>query len=247
MMILTSLHCRFVLGGKNLTHESKTNLTNEAEVYRDFIVLDNVTDSHSTLTQRTLQSFEYLIKHNYHFHYVLKCDDDTFVNLRAITEELRDRKKKEQFYWGEFLGGSGILREGPYAEQKWSICDTYLPYAYGGGYVLSKDLIELIASNAAFLMVYNNEDVSLGAWLAPYNINFHFDARFNTGGVSRGCKKQFIVMHKVSAELMYNYFAAVKKDGLICNRKNKWFGWYGHVYNWNALPSKCCKRRRRIP
>ena len=76
-----------------------------------------------------------------------------------------------------------------------------------------------MASNAAHLMIYNNEDVSLGAWLAPFNIELRFDARFNTGGISRGCKKQFIVMHKIQAEQMYDYFNAVKKDRYICNRR----------------------------
>ena len=236
-----------MLGGKNLSQESESNLTSEAEVYRDLIVLDNVTDSHGTLTDRTLQSFEYIVRYNYNFRYVLKCDDDTFVNVKVIAEELRDRKSNEQYYWGEFLGATAILTEGPYAEHKWSTCETYLPYAYGGGYVLSRSLIELVATNAPFLMKYKNEDVSLGAWLAPFNVNYHFDARFNTGGVSRGCKKQFIVMHKVETDQMYSYFEAVKKDGYICNRKNRWFGWHGHIYNWNTLPSKCCRRRRRIP
>ena len=232
-----------------MSRESVSNLTREAEVYRDLIILDNVTDSHGTLTLRTLQSFEYVIKHNYNFHYILKCDDDTFVQLKVIAEELKERKtlSNELYYWGEFLGATGILREGPYAEQKWSTCDTYLPYAYGGGYIVSRELVELVASNARYLMIYNNEDVSLGAWMAPFNVHYHFDARFNTGGVSRGCKKQFIVMHKITAEQMYDYFDAVKKDGYICNRKNRWFGWHGHIYNWKTLPSKCCKRRRRIP
>ena len=143
-------------------------MTSEAEVYRDLIVLNNVTDSRDTLIQRTLQSFEYIIKRNYNFLYIFKCDNDTYVNLRIIAEKLRDRQKHRRFYWGEFLGATGILREGPYAEQKCSTCETYLPYAYGGGYLLSRDLVELVASNAAHLMIYNNEDVSLGAWLAPF-------------------------------------------------------------------------------
>lgn len=238
---------RFVLGGKNLSSEAESNLTREAEVHRDLIVLDNVTDSHDTLTQRTLQSFEYIIKRNYNFRYIFKCDDDTYVNLKVIVEELRDRQRHERFYWGEFQGATGILSEGPYAEQKWTTCETYVPYAYGGGYLLSRDLVELVTSNAPHLMIYKNEDVSVGAWLAPYNIEFQFDARFNTGGVSRGCKKQFIIMHKIPAEQMYDYHNALKKDGYICNRKNRWFGWHGHIYNWKTLPSKCCRRRRRIP
>ena len=46
----------------------------------------------------------------------------------------------------------------------------YLPYALGGGYVLSEDVVRYVVRNEAWLTRYNNEDASLGVWLAPLNL-----------------------------------------------------------------------------
>lgn len=225
------------------------DLTNEAGKHGDMILLPDVSDEHKSLSYRTLRSFEHVVQNNVtkDFLYVMKCDDDTFVNLLAITKELSQRDTDTGFFWGQFLGAGGVIKEGPYAEFNWSVCETYLPYALGGGYILSMDLVKQVAKNAPFLKVYKNEDVSVGAWLAPYNINSVSDVRFNTGAVSKGCKKPYTVIHRVNTTQMYSYLDAVLSDGYICNRKNRWFMWHGYKYNWKVKPSKCCRIMRRVP
>lgn len=225
-----------------------SNLTKEAGKHGDMILLPDVSDEHESLSYRTLRSFQYVAQsRSMDFLYVLKCDDDTFVNLLAVTKELSQRGADTGFFWGQFLGAGGIIKEGPYAEFSWSVCETYLPYALGGGYILSMDLVRLVAKNAMFLKVYKNEDVSVGAWLAPYNIDFVSDVRFNTGAVTKGCKKPYMVIHRVNTTQIHNYFHAVLNEGYVCNKKNYWFVWHGYRYNWKVKPSKCCKIRRRIP
>jgi hypothetical protein len=41
--------------------------------------------------------------------------------------------------------------------QKWYLCDKYLPYALGGGYILGNDLVAYVAANANRLERYNSE------------------------------------------------------------------------------------------
>lgn len=238
---------RFVLGVQDIPSQLLSNLTQEARVHEDMLLLDDVSDQHESLSYRTLRSFQYVSKELNNFLYVFKCDDDSFANLLAVGRELADRTTHKAHFWGQFLGAGGIITEGPYSEHRWSVCDTYFPYALGGGYVLSMDLVNLVAANAPHLMIYNNEDVSLAAWLAPYNINLVFDARFNTGAVTKGCKKPYIVMHRVSVKQMHDYFEAVMNEGIICNRKNRKFVWHGYMYNWKVDPSKCCRIRKRVP
>lgn len=223
-------------------------LNKEASVHKDMILLPDVSDEHQTLSYRTLRSFRYVTRDKSRdFLYVLKCDDDSFVNLLAITKELSHRTTDTAFFWGQFLGAGGIITEGPYAEFSWSVCDTYLPYALGGGYVLSMDLVRQVAKNAPFLKVYKNEDVSVGAWLAPYNIDHVFDVRFNTGAVTKGCKRSYTLIHRVNTTQMYSYVDAVLEKGYICTNKNHWFVWHGYRYNWKVKPSKCCRVRRGVP
>ncbi len=64
--------------------------------------------------------------------------------------------------------------------QSWALCDLYLPYATGGGYLLGSQLVAYLAENAHHLTRFFNEDVSVGAWLAPLNITRVHDTRFDT-------------------------------------------------------------------
>ena len=144
---------RFVLGGSALSKGTLQLLQEESNKYQDIIILPAVTDSHTTLTQRTLYGFKCAYK-NYRFEYVLKCDDDTFVDVLRVASELQKIHTKGRLYWGTFRGEGKILSFGRYSETKWSICNAYFPYAFGGGYILSRDLIQLLVQNEPHLMQY---------------------------------------------------------------------------------------------
>lgn len=224
-----------------MSREAKDLLSPEYVAFKDMIFLDSVTDEHQTLTQRTLKGFEYIINENYDFSYVLKCDDDTFVDLVAIISHLHAQKFMGRLYWGDFVGGYNILSEGIYAENSWFICDRYIPYAFGGGYVLSRDLVELIVPNAPYLKQYMNEDVSLASWLSPYNFVRVHDQKFDTGSDSKGCMRPFIVAHRVSVESMRRYYKSLRREGHMCGRRTKTRKrWNRHMYDWSVLPNQCC-------
>lgn len=210
------------------------------------IILDDVTDEHETLTKRTLTSFTHVLEHGYSYQYMLKCDDDTFIDLRAVMSNLVNRSD-EPLHWGSFVGGYQILSEGPYAENAWYICDRYLPYAFGGGYLLSRDLVELLATSAPYLRQYNNEDVSLSAWLAPYNLQRVHDLKFDTQADSHGCMHPFIVAHKISIAQMKEYFISLQTEGIICGKRTRTHSvaLLNHYYDWTVFPIReCCSNKR---
>ena len=66
-------------------------------------------------------------------------------------------------------------------------CPPDIPYATGGGYVVSWEPLRLIASNADMYSKYASEDVSMGLWLAPFAMNRVHDRRFDAGWRRRGC------------------------------------------------------------
>lgn len=51
-------------------------------------------------------------------------------------------------YWGYFVGRAKAHLSGKWKETDWFLCDNYLPYALGGGYVISYSIIDFIARNA---------------------------------------------------------------------------------------------------
>ena len=181
----------FVLGTKFVKYDIKTLSIEEWKTNKDMISLPNLEDNYKQLTIKVIQAMK-RIQNKFAFAYLLKVDDDTFVRVRELLSVLQT-KPRERLYWGFFLNGSSIFKEGPYAEHKPYMCgDKYVSYALGGGYALSKDLVTYITDNSDILKIYANEDVSVGTWLAPLDVNMVHDERFRMMG---DCKENQIVFH----------------------------------------------------
>ena len=232
----------FVVGIEGLDETKYFELMSENNFYNDVLMLSDLHDSYQNLTLKVLKSLQWYAE-NVYFDFALKCDDDTFVHVDKLLREmdaLVSSGKSEKLYWGFFRGDAKVKMAGKWKESNWFLCDNYLPYAHGGGYILSYDLVKLIGQNANFLSLYHNEDVSVGVWLAPYNITRRHDPRFDTEYVSRGCRRDYIVTHKHSVENMYSLQKNVEEVGAFCSKDVQLKPSF--QYNWNVLPSGCCKR-----
>ena len=228
--------CRFVLGRSNIPANLSQQLNEEAAKFGDMMILPDNPDTALDLTQRTIESFQLAAQVD-KSSYILKCDEDSYVDIARVASILQARDREPPLYWGELLTWE-IYTEGLYGEKQYTVCDRYLTYALGGGYVLSRDLMLLLVDNAPYLQRYVSEDVSMGAWLAPYNVERIHDTRFNTGADSRGCKEPYLVSHKLKPDDMYSYFEVYKLDGVFCSHRNHVLITPGHMYNWTVLPSK---------
>ena len=235
---------KFVLGTMGMAEDDLSHLHKENEEHNDLLLLTELVDSFANLTRKVLSSFVWTAK-NVQFSYLLKCDDDTFVVLETLLHELKHRTSTKLYYWGFFDGRASVKKAGKYQELDWFLCDKYIPYALGGGYVLSGDLVKLIALNSAHLKLYGNEDVSVGSWLAPYDIERNHDVRFDTEYQSRGCNNVYIVTHKQPTHLMLEKHNSLLQTGKLCKREVQYKPSY--IYDWSKPPSECCKRRSGVP
>ena len=233
---------KFFIGGHSLPSGVKSGLLKEKQKFGDLVLLPGLIDSYANLTLKVLTSFLWTDTNEY-FTFLLKCDDDTFVQLNIIIKELLQRvheEKHKMLYWGFFRGDSHVKRSGKWKETKWFLCDRYLPYAHGGGYILSHDLVGLIANNSKFLAMYNSEDVSVGVWLAAFDVNRVHDVRFDTEFVSRGCQNQYVISHKQSIQNMRERYSNILNNGVLCKKEYQTYPSFDYL--WHELPSKCCKR-----
>ena len=213
---VSDVFVKFSIGTDGLSSQDMKKLTSEDATYDDLLLLPHLHDSYNNLTRKVLQSFVVLDKH-YNFTYLLKCDDDSFVNMDAVLRDLNQRKSNLKYYWGYFLNVSKVHAGGRYKETNWFLCDTYLPYAIGGGYVLSHDLIRLIAANSDKLTLYNCEDVSVGTWLSPFDIERRHDERFHTlKSLSTTCSSELFVSSENSVKGMFAIQAALDSGHGIC-------------------------------
>lgn len=240
----------FVMGSSHLEEATKMALEKEELEFRDLLLLPDLVDRYANLTRKMLTAFKAAEK-RWEFDYLLKADDDTYVNLSILAEDLYhyhqnlrlNRQREEllpQLYWGFFNGRAQIKTSGKWKESNYNLCDRFLPYALGGGYVLSRGLIKFLAINSHRLMHYRSEDVSVGTWLmAQKHIHRRHDVRFDTGYMPRKCQSYHLVLHKRTIEDMYKLW-----NGVSCSQLQSSVQYHTkpkeYYYDWTQPPSKCC-------
>jgi len=188
---------RFVMGTAGLNDINVTNkLATENGNHGDLIYFDNLAESRTALTNKTLLLMQWAYS-NVEFSYLLKCDDDTFVFVEKMINELRKRPLTTRLYYGLIRYNDPPKTSGVWADTTWKLGKTYMPFAVGGGYILSSDLIKLIVGNIDYLEWHPNEDTAVGAWLVPYKIELRTDKLLCMSTYSwkpADCQKD-IIMH----------------------------------------------------
>ena len=190
---------RYVMGLEGLNVSEWSRLHDENRKHKDLVFLEHFAEDIRLLTNKTAQVFKWAYE-NVDYTYLMKCDDDTFVYVRNTLLELRKRPITTRLYYGVMVFNTKPIRDprNKWYDPTWDLAKTYLPYARGGCYILSTDLVTLVAREYHHLKGYLNEDVSVGAWLAgfdyerrdddlfcyiSYNIDFH------------PCRKDYRVAH----------------------------------------------------
>lgn len=247
----------FVISNKGIDPQQSAFLSQENSVYNDLLIFNGIEDTFHSLTTKVLAALSWLseettqlgtegntttIKPFSSFSFVLKTDDDSYVRVPDILLELRTKFfHNEMLYWGFFDGRAKVQKAGKYKELAWNICDNYLPYALGGGYVLGKEPVKFIARNGKYWRRYRSEDTSVGAWLANLNgVDRQHDPRFDTEYLSRGCHQSYLITHKHTTEALRKIDHYLKETGSLCPKEYRTR--LSYQYDWHVQPSKCCLR-----
>ena len=191
---------RFALGIKGIDANVTEQLVVENNTYHDLLFFDNLKENKSVLTNKTLMLMQWAYS-NVNFTYFLKCDDDTYVFVHRMLNELKKRPTTKRLYYG-VIDSKGrpkkVNDSNMWSDYGWDIADTYLPYALGGGYILSSDLVSLIVEDRQYLRWHPNEDTAVGSWLAPYQFERRHDKliciMFFNKKKSKKCP-QYHIMH----------------------------------------------------
>lgn len=232
---------RFVIGVGGLSPSNKQELEKELRDNGDLILLD-IEDTYERLTFKVLKMIEHAYNHSPGSRFLMKCDDDTFVNTPLLAQEIVESAYSQpRVYWGFFDGRAPVQKKGKWSEVSYQICDRYVPYALGGGYIISWKVVEFLARSADDLKLFKNEDVSLGAWLAGIQVERIHDERFDTEWKSRGCANNMLVRQNTSPEEMRMFWDRLLAGKELCRRE--FVTRHSYAYNWTVPPSQCCKRR----
>ncbi|CAJ0825550.1 17940_t:CDS:2 [Entrophospora sp. SA101] len=163
-----SISYRFILGDApsakaqmNMGHK----LLAESERYGDIVIVPT-SDTYYDLSHKVYKGFEWTSK--YSFDYMVKTDDDIFVRMDTVAKELEEL--------------------GPAFDYK---LPMFPPFTAGALYILSRDILSLIVTDAPRLFT-KNEDQNLGIWLFPHNIKPIHDKRIQQADV---CEDDMIAKH----------------------------------------------------
>jgi len=182
---------RFVLGTLGLSKDQLLKLTVEQSTFGDLLLLENHHDTYDQLTEKLQKAVQWADK-SVQFNYLIKTDDDVVVRLDNMVHALRRMGCPERLYWGNIQNKAPIRKSGKWKETKWHICETYLPYATGNGYVLGRQLVQSLMKHGHILSHFTNEDVSMRFWLVPYHLNAQYDKWFT---MHPSCSNDVILVH----------------------------------------------------
>ncbi|XP_052428942.1 UDP-GalNAc:beta-1,3-N-acetylgalactosaminyltransferase 2 isoform X2 [Carassius gibelio] len=142
--------------------EEDEALREESLRHGDMVFVD-VVDTYRNVPLKLLQFYKWSVG-NADFKLLLKTDDDCYIDVDAVLlkTELK-RLSQSSLWWGK--QNWAVDRVGKWQELEYS-SPVYPAFACGSGYVVSRDLVEWLASNAQHLKAYQGEDVSMGIWMA---------------------------------------------------------------------------------
>ena len=151
----------FLLGRNNNDKEMKTAMR-ESKIYGDMVQAD-YHEHFWNMSYKVAMGFEWSVKYC-SFDYLLKSDDDVFVNTFGMMDFLsKYTTPKKKFYTGHVLSGSVVRRDGKYKVSPEEYNGTvYRPYCSGGGYVLSRDVVEKLFSYFDVLKPLKIDDAYIG-------------------------------------------------------------------------------------
>ncbi|XP_058525357.1 UDP-GalNAc:beta-1,3-N-acetylgalactosaminyltransferase 2 isoform X2 [Ochotona princeps] len=164
--LLRSLHSRprRLIDHLRSLHEEDALLKEESSIYDDIVFVD-VVDTYRNVPAKLLNFYSWTVA-TVSFDLLLKTDDDCYVDLEAVFNRITQKNLDgPNFWWGNFRLNWAVDRTGKWQELEYP-SPAYPAFACGSGYVISRDIVGWLASNAGWLKTYQGEDVSMGIWMA---------------------------------------------------------------------------------
>lgn len=199
----TSFKVIFLVG---LVDKSKSQdtITQEGMDHQDILQVD-IHEGYSNLTLKSIAMLQWVTRTCPGVKYILKCDDDVFINLETLITDLQ-HTVHSRFIMGEIIAGAKPMRDN---SSKWRTpvstysSSTYPVYLSGAAYVISGDLVPDLHVAALKTSFFWIEDIFITAFCAKQVGAKHlFNAKFhNRRTLADPCLwKNAISVHRVSSE-----------------------------------------------
>ncbi|CAG5120130.1 unnamed protein product [Candidula unifasciata] len=215
--------CIFLVGISK-SAEMLAQILKEKELYGD-ILLGSYVDSYVNLTLKVVHGLDWSATHC-PSSYVVKTDDDCFVNVRLLYEFLlRYNVKTSALYAGSVIQDNAKLKVIRGRDKKWAVGfqeypeEYYPPYASGFGYIMSADVVKLLASESRFIVPFPNEDAYVGVLISRLGISPVSSSRFvlSPSGLNV-CNYLFVfIVHHVQEADQLALLQKTVESRTVCN------------------------------
>ena len=224
--------CIFMIGQ---TADSKTSskLKQESLSYRD-ILRGSYLDSYRNLTRKVMHGLAWLST-KCEAAYVLKTDDDCFVNTVLLGQFLlRHNTQTTNLYAGNMVVNPDKRKVIRKPNEKWSVSrDDYVPeyypmYASGSGYAMSLDVVKKTVEESEFIRPIPNEDAYMGIVMDRLGVTPTLSARFTLSSVGlRVCNYMYIfVAHGVTPSMHQGMHSKMMAAQSECQGKEEVTEWF---------------------
>lgn len=182
-------------------------LETESASYRDILQEDFV-DSYNNLTLKTMMAFRWASKFCQKAEFVMKTDDDMFVNINGLLRVVDQHRDVLQ----RSVGGFCVLAANPIRDKgsKWYASETMYPqrkypgYCSGTGYVTSMSVTQRVFDISKHVPFFHLEDIFVGLCIKKIGFAFTRIGGFNANFIPISCsyKQSVITSHGVNPKQM---------------------------------------------
>ncbi|XP_002740042.1 beta-1,3-galactosyltransferase 1-like [Saccoglossus kowalevskii] len=197
----------FVMGRPTVNVSSILNtLKLESDTFMDLVVLD-FDDSYYNLTLKTMMLLRWAVTYCPNAKYVMKVDDDVFVNLDNLIPLLSEAPREGYAVGYVYVQSKPIRKtwnKWYVSEEEWSY-EFYPPYPTGPAYVLSMDVARAVLKSARRIRMFRMEDVYIGMNLLKLSIKPVHHNGFDRYGICQSlpcCVRNVIATHYITSVRM---------------------------------------------
>jgi hypothetical protein len=213
--------------GKEQYEEQNHLVKMENDKYGDIILMD-FNESYYNLTRKILHGLKWVNLFCHNVTYVVKVDDDVFINLGILINEIyRYKVGVKGVLFGHAyssVNGSMVRRKGKWAVTK-SECplSRFPPYLSGTSYVISGNIISKIVHTSQLLPYLPIEDAFItgiisGEIIGAKIINLKANSKWKDK-IPNPCdfvKYGLISQTKMTPDLMYETWTVLVSNGTKC-------------------------------
>ncbi|KAG9289149.1 hypothetical protein G9A89_022458 [Geosiphon pyriformis] len=215
----------------------------ESQKYNDILIVPCL-DAISHQSRKLYKSFQWT--NEFAFDYLVKTNDDVFIRMDTVIHELEELGPGKPYYWKGLAYWNippNQETEQEYPDSKYDL-PVFPPFTAGSLYILSRDIVSLILTEAPRLFL-ENEDQSLGVWLFSYNIKPIHDRRIQQANVCENdmIAKQFKDLYP-SNKSMQEMYENVVSNRPLCEGFDKsncavCYSCEGRERHWHSWNFKC--------